>query len=204
MGKILQIIYEELGIEFPEYHCIPVFRDGSENSYNIENLKNAICEVLIIDDEIMTGTSAKECLTSLLKSTRNSHYNVTIVAENMFFEWHWRLPGVSVYFYPYSRIVHGFTNNISFILPEKPYKEISDVFPIYKERKQILAILLTGKVKEKTHAGEWCFDETVEQKIKARVPNYSLYKSNLYNEICNCVSSGKSKIKSGKIEFPVK
>lgn len=202
MGEIAKMVYEESGVDLPEYHVIPVYRDGSDYTDSVKLKSKNISEVLIIDDEIMTGTSAKMCIQSLLRAfPESSHINVTIVAENMNFEWHHKTPGVSVYFYPYARSISGLGNNISFILDKRDFNKLSKYIPIHKERKQVLAIVLSGMVKTKDNDGKWIFDKTVEGKIAHRTLEYMKIKRQIISDISVAVKTGIQKRKDKKIKF---
>lgn len=202
MIEIAKLVYEHLKVDFPEYHVLPIYRDGTENNTELNIKSNNISEIMILDDEIMTGTSAKECINVFLKAARgSSHYNVTIVAENMYFEWHHRLAGVSIYFYAYARPIYGLGNNISHILPDKTYNKIKKIVPLHDEKKQAVAILLSGKAKAKDNNGEWYFDQTIETRVVSRMPDYYLMKREILNEIMIYVKSGIEKYKNKDIRF---
>lgn len=200
MLGITEIVYEIAGKKIPQHIEIPVHRDGTTYD-GIFDVKS-IGEVLVVDDEIMTGTSVKFCIESVLRSTKNvSHINFTIVAENMFFEWHYRIPGVSVYFYPYARAIAGLTNNISHMLNDDDFKKLSKYIPMHGEKKQVMALLLSGKVKLKDNDGQWYFDEVIEGKIVNRTKNYATIKRQLIGDMTIYAKSGIEKHKENKIVF---
>lgn len=200
MSEIVKLVYEQCNKKLPELLVIPVYRDGTEHNQRFEIKK--VSEVLFVDDEIMTGTSAKECIKAIIRSfPQSSHINVTIVAENMFFEWHHRIPGVSVYFYPFARCIYGLNNNISHILSNRHFKKLSKYIPIYAEKKQVLAMLLSGKIKSKDNDGLWYFDETIEGKVIAVTDDYLTIKKQTIADILGHVKSGIEKYKDKKIEF---
>jgi adenine/guanine phosphoribosyltransferase-like PRPP-binding protein len=200
MGEIAKMVYEYAERPFPPHIAIPVYRDNTvhDDRYEI----NKATEVLFVDDEIATGTSAKFCIEAILRSLTNvSHVNFTIVAENMFFEWHYRIPGVSVYFYSYGKTIHGLTNNISHVLNDRDFNTLRKYIPIHGEKKQVLAMLLSGKVKVKDNDGNWCFDETIEGKVVARTKNYAGIKRSVVSDISIYIKSGIDKYKDEKIKF---
>lgn len=200
MLGITQIVYEHLEKPIPKHIEIPVYRDGStySDTFDIDKAN----EILIIDDEIMTGTSARYCIEAVLRSVKNvSHVNVTIVAENMFFEWHHRIPGVSVYFYPYARAIPGLGNNISYIVKPKQFRKLIKYIPIHAERKQILALLLSSKIKLKDNNNNWYFDTTVEGKVVSRTPQYLEIKKSVQADIIGFVKSGIERYKEKDIKF---
>lgn len=204
MAEITAMVYTHLDMRLPEVHVIPIYRDGTDNSYEIKVKANEVKNVLFVDDEIMTGTSLKHCILSLIPQANSSHIDFVVVTENMFFEWHNRIPGISVYFYPYAKTVHGLTNNISFLLNDKDFKKISKIVPVIAEKKQVMALLLSGKVKDKDNDGNWYFDETVETKVSRRLEEYPMMKRHLVNEINIHIKSGIQNYKDGDIEFGVK
>lgn len=200
MMGITEIVYDHLHKKMPKYIEIPVYRDGTD--YNEVFDIPVVTEVLVIDDEIMTGTSVKTCIEATLRSVKNaSHINFTIVAENMFFEWHHRIPGVSVFFYPYARAIAGLTNNISRILNDSDFKKLSKYIPMHGEKKQVMALLLSGKVKLKDNNGRWYFDEVLEGKIVNRTIDYAKIKRQCIDEITIYIKSGIEKYKDKKISF---
>lgn len=200
MTEISKTVYEYSKKEFPKSFVLPIYRDGTkyEEKLDIKRADN----VLFVDDEIMTGTSAKECIKAIVRSFPDSaHIDVTIVAEHMFFEWHYKIPGVSVHFYPYGRAKSGKTNNISHILSDRNFKKLTKYIPIHAEKKQVLAMLLSGKLKNKNNNGEWFFDETVEGKVVARTKDYANIKREALTDINLYVKSGIEKHKDKRIKF---
>lgn len=203
MAEITRMVYDQLDLECPEIYVVPVYRDGTKNgSYPLIKSKS-VSKVLFVDDEIMTGTSLKHCILSLLPVANSSHIDFVVVTENMFFEWHNRIPGVSIYFYPYGRTIHGLANNISFMLNNKDFRSISKIVPVIGEKKQVMAMLLSGKVKDKDADGKWYFDSTVETKVSRRLPNYHLIKRHLVDDINVYIKSGIEKYKDKEIKFSV-
>lgn len=204
VAEIVSMIYSFLDINCPETHVIPVYRDETDNDIEIDVKTKEIKNVLFVDDEIMTGTSLKHCILSLIPQANSSHIDMVVVTENMFFEWHNRIPGVSVYFYPYARSIPGIGNNMSFLINKKDFKRISKIVPVIGEEKQVMALLLSGKVKDKDNDGKWYFDETVETKVSKRLTDYPMIKRHLVDEINIYIKSGIQKYKDGDIKFGVK
>ena len=100
--------------------------------------------------------------------------------------------------------MHGLTNNNSFLLNDKDFKKISKIVPVIAEKKQVMALLLSGKVKDKDNDGNWYFDETVETKVSRRLEEYPMMKRHLVNEINIHIKSGIQNYKDGDIEFGLK
>lgn len=194
LRPVAEMVYEYSKLDFPNYIELPVYRDKTDYSGKFDI--PACNEVLIIDDEIATGSSAKICMETVLRSmTGVSFVNFTILAENMYFEWNKRVPGAFVYFYGYANSIHGMTNNISHILSDKDFKVLSKYIPINAEKKQVLAMLLAGKIKNKNNNGEWVFDEAIEGKVVARTDKYVQIKKGIIADIYGYVKSGIEKDK---------
>lgn len=194
LRPIAEMVYEYDKRDFPAYIELPVYRDKTDYS---DKFDIPICkEVLIIDDEIATGSSAKICMETVLRSmTGVSFVNFTILAENMHFEWNKRIPGAFVYFYGYANSIHGMTNNISHILSGKDFETLSKYIPINAEKKQVLAMILAGKIKTKNNDSEWVFDETIEGKVVARTEKYVEIKKKIIADVYSYVKSGIEKHK---------
>lgn len=191
MGYVVNAIYEHKKINAPQVLPVPVYRDGTDKIPNVSLNKKDVSKVLFVDDEIATGTSLELCLRTILPHVKASHVDVTVVAQSHHFAWKAMVPGVSVRFVPYSTSRKSWTTNeISLLLDRKDFRRISKVAGYIGEEKQVMALLLTGKVKSKDGSGNWVFDSSLESVVMKRVPNYLSMQRSLSLQIDTIVRSG--------------
>jgi len=212
MTKIALMTYETLNITTPSVLNLPIYRfkeDGAtpyNNSFLItyvkEQLKSpTINNILFVDDEIMRGLTAKECYSLILKAFPNiNHLNATIIAENHFFEWHYKIPKVSIRFFAYSPLIQGLNGNIGYFIPQKLYSDIQQNMPEVKSYNQTMAIVIGGGIKM-IENNKGYFDFDIERNLKTNLPNYEKQKSVLLTELKNLVKEGVKEYKEGKIKF---
>jgi len=214
MTKLTEMIYEYLNIKTPSILNLPIYRfkeDGktlNDNSFLIPQFKesmqniNSIKNILFVDDEIMRGLTANECLNLILQANPNiNHFNATIIAENHFFEWHYKIPKISISFFAYSPLIQGLNENIGHFMPEDLYKEISLLISEVTSRNHAMAIVIGEALKRKDNNGNPYFDFTIESGLKNKVVNYSDRKSSLLNRLREIVKEGIEEYKAGKIKF---
>lgn len=214
MTKITQMTYEYLNIKTPLILNLPIYRfkeDGktpNNNSFLVQQVKeklqdlNSINNILFVDDEIMRATTARECFNLLFQANPNiSHLDVTIIAENHFFEWHYKMPKVSVSFFAYSPLIQGLNGNIGYFIPEDLYKEVSSLINEAVSYNHVMALVIGGVLKRKDNNSKPYFDFTVESSLKGKITNYDDKKSSLLNRLQELVKEGIKKYKAGKIKF---
>lgn len=212
MTKITEMTYQYLNTALPKILNIPIVRfkedekilnDNSsllpqlkQNLNNVKEIKN----VLFVDDEIMRAITAKECFELLLKANPNiSHLDATIVAEHHFFEWHYKLPKVSIRFFAYSPLIQYLNANISYFIPEDLYHEISKQIEDISSHNQAMAIVISGAVKRIRK--QPYYDYSVEELLKEKIPNYEERKAILTRDLQELVKQGVDEYKTGKITF---
>lgn len=212
MTKITEMTYQYLNIATPKIINIPIIRfkeDGktlNNNSLLLPAVKqtinkiNAIKDILFVDDEIMRAITAKECFELLLKADPNiSHLDATIVAEHHFFEWHYKLPKVSVRFFAYSPLIQYLNANISYFVPEDLCQEIFKHIENISSHNEIMAIVTGGAVKRIKQ--QPYYDYSVEKILKGKIPNYEERKVILTKDLQKLVKQGIEEYKTGKITF---
>ncbi len=211
MTKIAEIVYKNLNIKTPTILNLPIYRFNEDNlspydnspllpkvNETLENLP--IKNVLFVDDEIMKAITAKECFNLILKARPDvKHFNATIVAEYHFFEWHYKMPQVSIRFFAYSRLIQGLNGNIGYFIPEDLFKEISSLIPEVTSYNHAMALVVSGLLKKRDRG--LLFDTEIEQTLIENIKDYSSKKSQLIQEIENLVKEGIKEYKSGKIKF---
>jgi hypothetical protein len=212
MTKIASITYDALNIKAPYVLNLPIYRfkeDGAtlyDNSFLItyvkEQLKSStINNILFLDDEIMRGITVKECFSLILKAFPNiNHLNATIIAENHFFEWHYKIPKVSMRFFAYSPLIQGLNGNIGYFIPQNLFNEVQKNIPEVKSYNQAMAIVIGGAIK-KTENNKGHFDFDIELALKNNLINYEKQKSGLLIELRNLVTEGVKEYKERKIKF---
>ena len=214
MTKIAEMTYEYLNTSVPKILNIPIIRfkeDGktlNDNSFLLlkvkEELRNVapIKNVLFVDDEIMRAITAKECFTLLLKTYSNmSHLDATVIAENHFFEWHYKLPKVSLRFFAYSPLIQWLNANISYFIPQGFYHEISKQIEGVSSYNQAMAIIVGGALKRKDSNENPYFDYKVWEILKQKIPNYEERGTTLVKGLRELVKQGVDDYKTGKISF---
>ena len=214
MTKIAENVYEDLNIKVPPVFNLPIYRfreDGvtlGDNSFLMTSVKEKlkgiqkISNLLFVDDEIMRALTAKECFRLILEANPNiNHLSVTIIAENHFFEWHYKMPKVSIRFFAYSPLIQGLNGNIGYFIPEDFYKEISAMDNNTLSPNHVMAILIGGGLKRKDSTGKPYFDFTIESELKNKIADYDKKKSSLINELKELVREGIEKYKSKEIKF---
>ena len=212
MTKITEMVYQYLNIAVPKILNIPIIRfkeDGktlNDNSSLLPQLKQdlnnakTIRDVLFVDDEIMRAITAKECLGLLLKADPNiSHLDVTIVAEHHFFEWHYKLPKISIRFFAYSPLIQWLNSNISYFIPKDFYREVSQQIESISSHNQAMAIVIGGAVKRIKQ--QPYYDYSVSESLKQKISNYEEKKTILTKDLRELVGQGVDDYKTGKITF---
>jgi hypothetical protein len=213
MTKIALITYDTLNITAPPVLNLPIYRfkeDGNtlyDNSSLLTQVKDKleslppINNILFVDDEIMRGLTAKECYSLILKAfPETNHLNATIIAENHFFEWHYKIPKVSMNFFAYSPLIQGLNENIGYFIPQELFNNIQQIIPEVKSYNQAMAIVINGGIKKlKNNKGYFDFD--IEKNLKTNLPNYEKEKNELLEKLQNLVKEGVKEYKEGKIKF---
>lgn len=207
MARITEFVYETLGIKTPKVINVPlariieegketkVLKDSADKLKNIGNAEN----VLFVDDEIMRAVTAKTCLEMLLAANpKIKHINATIIAENHFFEWHYRMPEISISFFAYSRLIQGLNANISYFIPTDLFAKIKEVLPDVQTHNHAMAAVMGGAIKRINNKPY--FDFNVESELK-KINDYKGIKGSLVTELKNLVSEGIEEYKNGKIKF---
>lgn len=214
MTRIAQMTYEYLNIKTPLILNLPIYRfkeDGktlNNNSFLVQQVKeklrnlDSINNILFVDDEIMRALTAKECFNLILQVKTNvKHLNGTIIAENHFFEWHYKIPKASISFFAYSPLIQGLNGNIGYLIPEDLYKKISLLINEAVSYNHAMALVIGGALKRKDHNGNPYFDFTVESSLKNKIANYDDKKSSLMHRLQELVREGIEKYKAGEIKF---
>lgn len=211
--KIAKMTYDALNVNPPSILNLPIYRfkeDGEtlyDNSFLVTSVKEklkslpAINNILFVDDEIMRGLTAKECFSLILKAFPNiSHLNTTIIAENHFFEWHYKMPKVSMSFFAYAPLIQGLNGNIGYFIPQKLFSNIQQNVPEVKSYNQVMAIVIGRGIKKiKNNKGHFDFD--IELALKNSLPNYENEKNTLIEELENLVKESVKEYKEGEIKF---
>lgn len=214
MTKITEMVYEYLNIRVPPVLNLPIYRFKEDeatlhdNYFLITQVKERlqgiqkISKILFVDDEIMRALTAKECFQLILEANSNiDHLSATIIAENHFFEWHYKIPKVSISFFAYSPLIQGLNGNIGYLIPEDFYKEISAMYNNTLSHNHVMAILIGGGLKRKDNIGKSYFDFTIESELKNKIADYDKKRSSLVNELKELVKEGIEKYKAGEIKF---
>lgn len=214
MTKITEMTYEYLNIKTPPVLNLPIHRfreDGktlNDNSFLIPQIKkelqniDSIKNILFVDDEIMRGLTANEYFNLILQANSNiNHFHATIIAENHFFEWHYKIPKVSISFFAYSPLIQGFNENIGHFIPKDLYKEICSLIDKKITYTQTMAIVIAGGLKKKDNNGNPYFDFKVESNFKNKLANYDDKKSLLIVRLQELIKEGIKQYKTGEIKF---
>lgn len=211
MTKIAGMVYKDLDLKLPLILSLPIYRFDEDNASPYDNsplvpkvkevLENfPVKNVLFVDDEIMKGITAKECFSLILNARPDiKSLSATIVAENHFFEWHYKIPQVSIRFFAYSRLIQGLNGNIGYFIPEDLFKKISSLIPEVNSHNHSMALIVAGVLKKRYK--ELFFDNEIEQILINNLENYSFRKSQLIKELEDLVKEGIEDYKSGKIKF---
>ena len=213
MTKIAEMIYEHLSLKTPTVLNLPIYRFKEDNT-TINNssqlvsrlkqtLKNLeVNNILFVDDEIMRALTVKECFNLILKANPNiNHLTATIIAENHFFEWHYKMPKVSISFFAYSPLIQGLNGNIGYFIPEELHKEICLILDKTLSHNHTMALVVGDALKQKDENGNSYFDYAIESNLKNKIVNYANKKSSLMTELKELVKNGIEKYKEGEIKF---
>lgn len=212
--EITELTYKQLNVSLPKILNIPIFRfkeDGktpNDNLILLPLVKNVVQEidkvdnVLFVDDEIKKALTAKECFNLVIKAKpRRNHLNATIIAENHFFEWHYKIPELSISFFAYSPLIQDFNENIGYFVPEDLYKEVLRFTNEHLSHNQVMAIILGGGIKRRDNKGNQYFDYISESDLENKISNYSDKKNHLVKRLHELVEKGIEEYKTGKIQF---
>lgn len=212
MTEITKLAYEYLNTKIPPILNLPIYRfkeDGAtphDNSSLMMQVKEKlqgreVKNILFVDDEIMRALTAKECFYLILEANPNiDHLFATIIAENHFFEWHYRIPKLSINFFSYSPLIQGLNGNIGYFIKEGFYKEIAAVYGGALSYNQVMAIVIGTGLKKKDTKNSY-FDFEIESELKNKIPDYDKKKTSLMDELKELVKEGIEKYKSKEIKF---
>lgn len=214
MTRITQMTYEYLNIKTPLILNLPIYRfkedekTPNNNSFLAQQVKeklqnlDSINNILFVDDEIMRALAAKECFNLILQANPSiSRLNATIIAENHFFEWHYKIPEVSISFFAYSPLIQGLNGNIGYFIPEDLYKKVFSLINEAVSYNHAMALVISGALKRKDKNGNPYFDFSAESSLRNKITNYGDKKSSLMNRLQELVREGVEKYKAGKIQF---
>lgn len=214
MTKITKKVYEYLNIKTPPILNLPLYRfeeDGktpNDNSFLIPKVKektqgiDLIKNALFVDDEIMRGITANECINLILQADPNiNHFNTTIIAENHFFEWHYNIPRASIMYFAYCPLIQGLNGNIGYFIPGDLFKDISSLIKEKIAYNHAMAIIVGGALKKKDSNGIPYFDYAIESNFKNNIDNYDDKKNSLMDRLEELVKNGVDKYKAGEIKF---
>lgn len=214
MTKIAEFTYDILDIKKPPILNIPLYRfqpDGKtvrDNQDLLDEVKKAIphdlpvSNVLFIDDEIMKGITAKlflEFITKVLPSITS--LDATIIAENHFFEWHYKIPKVAVRFFSYAPLIQGLNGNIGYFVPDSLYHSLSAHFPGPFSYNHAMAIMVGGALKRLAPDGKPYFDHTVAVQLREKIEGFDTIQKKLYEDLRETVNQGVTDYRSGKLHF---
>src|SRR3989344_7194591 len=206
MTKLASFVYEELSINKPPELNLPVQRVIEENDVTgvfklsndyLEKLKGFghVSNILFVDDEIMRATTARECFEALIKMNPNiKHLNVTIIAENHFFEWHYEILNVSVKFYAYARLIQGLNGIIGYFISDDLYNEAIEFIEDINDYNDLMALIVGGALK-RVRNNESYYDFEVEKVLEEKIKDYPKRKEVLIEELKSLVKQGVEEYK---------
>ena len=217
VAKVVEMIYERLGINCPPQTVLPVVRPSNEDGIccDMELVESQLKQlgdvnvkkVLFVDDEIMRGQTAKACLDILKryqdKRQSNTNLQCTIVAENHFFVWTYELEGVSVRFLPFAMVLQGYNGNFGYLIEKELLTELEPQIGSPIDRNKVLALLGGGKIKTVRDKVS-TYDSLIEELINRKVPSYVSKKKQFIEKLDSLILSSIEKYKNGEIEFRFK
>lgn len=214
MTTIARMVYESLKKEIPPTLNLPVYRfrdDGTtidSNPHLLPEIKTflqdlpKIKSVLFVDDEIMRAITSHVCFDLILQASPSiNNLNTTIIAENHFFEWHYKMPKVSVNFFAHARLIQGFNGNIGYFIPPDIYEKVSLQINEVRVHNHAMALIVGGGLKRKDSNGIAYFDFDIESTLKAGIEKYDERKSYLIRELRDLIGEGIKEYETKKIKF---
>ncbi|MDC0449142.1 phosphoribosyltransferase [bacterium] len=203
--RIVELIYEIKKIEKPLIFSIPAYRhnkkyeietkgklfdNSSLVSYVDKKISNNLKmqKVLFVDDEIQTGTTAKNTIDLIIKAKNiSSTIEYTLVAENHFFEWRHGIENIDLRYFASAKVLPGYNNLLAFIVPRDVYTKIAEIL----NREVMLhsyafALLTSGLVKDRGN-GKPYYDDTKEKTVIANYPKYISEKEKLNKDLKNLI-----------------
>lgn len=205
MATIVRMVYKSLGLDLPSLITLPIYRDDSSFQQVISGKLTSLPQkvnVLFVDDEIMTGKTAKTVLELILNERPDlNSLHCLIIAENHFFEWHYLIPKVSVNYFAYSRLIQGLNGNIGYFIPEDLYTKIAARFKDVKSYNHAMAIVIGGALKRKDEQGTPFYDTSVEDVCLKNISDYKETQSFLMHELEKLVNQSIEEYKNKKIQF---
>lgn len=216
MQLIAKMVYERLRIKLPKIITLPIIRfqevkgkislddNSSLRSYLSGKLNDPPTSpnILFIDDEIMMGLTVKIALELILSENPNlDSLRCTIIAENHFFEWHHRIPKVSINFFAYSRLIQGLNGNIGYFIPEDLYSHITSLIKDVASYNHAMSVVIGGALKRKNEQGVLFYDTSVHKVCAENIANYNEIKASLLKELEYLVGEAVEKYKEKKIKF---
>ena len=125
---------------------------------------------------------------------------ICIIAEHHFFEWHYRLPKVSIRFFAYSPLIQWLNANISYFVPEDLYHKLSKQDASITTYNHAMAIVIGGALKRIDKENSF-YDYSIVNKLKQKIPNYEERKVLLLKNLQELVKQSVDDYKAGKITF---
>lgn len=206
--KIVEKIYEVLKIKVPPIINLPIqrYKDGNLQQRfqhvdlvkDIPSIKN-VENILFVDDEIRIGWTAKTCFETLQKKYK-TRLHCVIIAENHFFEWHFKQPDVNLRFYAHAKVIPGINQIFAYLINNQEYNLIQSLSDQIQDRQQAVALLISAKYK-KFSEKKVLFDEKLELEILNKSSKYRDIKKKLENKLTSLVKNGVARYKSGDISF---
>ncbi len=216
MTEITKIVFEKTNLNLPKVITIPIvrYKPGTENNSKelfdnsslltlakekLEDTK-APKNILFVDDEVMTGTSLRDSLHIIEQIYPNQRFDVTLIAEHHFFEWHYKLSNFSVRFFAYALLIRGLNGNIGYIVNESIFEQIQKIIPEANTSYKALTILLGGGLKN-AEEGKPFYDTTVVTKLIEAGFEFEKEKLRVVGEIEQLITEAIVEYNKGKVKF---
>lgn len=196
---VTQLVFQAIEMPVPQVIRVPVSRSSNVVPKEKSEGDPLGGSLLFVDDEIRTGTSLHKTMVHL-KDNLPKHAFVSVVAENMFFEWTKKERWFSPLFFSYGEYKRGPGNKLSHIITRKEMSTLTRYIPIQAEKKRALALVLGGVVKREI--GEVSFyEEGYIHDIKARIPQFEEMAGDIKKRIKASAIAGIAKFMLGEIKF---
>ncbi len=199
--KIVDLIYGTKNIKKPPIFSIPAYRHNKKEEIEVigkdfdnssltsyveqeipEELK--IEKVLFVDDEIGTGTTAKNVIELVINAKSLSDtIDYTLVAENHFFEWRHNIPSINLKYYAHAKVLPSYNNLIAYIVPRNVYTKIGGILEReVNPHNYSLALITSGLVKNRGNGVPY-YDDSKEKILFEEYPEYKVVKEQVNLEL---------------------
>ncbi|OGC52377.1 hypothetical protein A2982_00740 [candidate division WWE3 bacterium RIFCSPLOWO2_01_FULL_39_13] len=193
---ILELPYQRLNDDKSIFDNSSLLIYIKQHTSKLKNIRNT----LLVDDEIMMGTYAAITAKLFKKAKVIDNFNMVIIAENEFFEWHHDIPYLNMRYYAYGRIISGLNHNIAHLISDVTYNKVISALRRDLDYNQVMTIIVSGKLKSIGKNGILHFDNSADRILSKKLEHYLDIKESIKKELDDLVDTGITKYRNKVIK----